>query len=137
MSSVRPATILDLQRIIDMMHVFNDQYFKIPLNEDKCEVMVSYMITEGIVFVSDYGFIGGIVTEDLFRDWTYLGELGWYATDRSGLSLLKAFIHAGKEAGVDEIRMCTLDTSPESARKVLIKKGFIPVETSYRLIINE
>ena len=137
MSRVREAEIKDLGFIIDLVTKFNNKYFDIELDPDKTEEMVLHLILNGIVFVSDNGFIGGMAVPDLFRNRTYLQELGWYATDRSGYYLLKKFIAEAKNFDIDEIRMCTLETSPPEATALLERIGFEPVEHSYRLSIKE
>lgn len=137
MSRVREAVITDLPFILGLVNEFNTKYFDIELDPDKTEDMILHLILNGIVFVSDKGFIGGMAVPDLFRSRTYLQELGWYAKDRSGYYLLKRFIAEAKEFDIDEIRMCTLETSPPEATRLLERVGFVPVERSYRLSIKE
>ncbi len=131
---IRPALMSDMSHIMELVHEFNDTYFGIPLNDEKAREMVHWIIADGVGFISERGFIGGVVVDDLIRDWIVLQELGWYSEDKSGIKLLNAFIDAGKELGVDEVRVCTLQTSSPIAGRVLQRKGFAPLETSYRLI---
>lgn len=131
--SIRRAVITDLEHILHLTEIFNEKYFDVELNPDKAEDAIVQLILHGIVFVSDNGFIGGVIAPDIFRDWVYLQELGWFATDSSGYKLLNAFIKDAREQGVDEIRMCTLETSDPIAEKILLRKGFSPIERSFRL----
>ncbi len=131
--SVRPAIPADIGRIVYMVERFNAIYFDVPVSPVKTRNMVEWVIDEGVIFVSDSGFIAGMVTEDLFRDWTILQEFGWFAEDRSGIALLDAFIHAGHSLEVDEVRISTLSTSSPLAGRILQRKGFAPLEHSYRL----
>lgn len=131
---IRRAELADIPDIMQLVHTFNDKYFGIPLNYQKTLDMVLWIIEEGVCFISERGFIGGVVVNDLIRDWTILEELGWYSEDKSGIELLNAFIDAGKELVVDEVRVCTLETSSPIAGRILQRKGFAPLETSYRLI---
>lgn len=119
--------------ILQLAHRFNDEYFGIPLNLEKTINVVTLIIEDGVGFVSDGGFIGGMIVEDLIRDWTVLQECGWYAEDKSGIALLQAFIDAGLELSVDDIRVCKLETSSPIVGRILQRKGFAPLETSYRL----
>lgn len=132
--AVRKAELEDVTSILALIERFNTKYFGIPMNLQKTINMVAWIIEDGVGFVSDGGFIGGIVLNDLIRDWTLLQEFGWYAEDKSGIALLQAFIDAGRDLQVDEVRVCTLSTSSAIAGRILQRKGFAPLETSYRLI---
>jgi len=79
------------------------------------------------------GFIGGWIIPDGFRDQAYLVEQGWYCTDNQGVLLLNAFQKAGEDNGVDEVRMCTLETSPRIAERILTRKGYKPAEQYWAL----
>lgn len=131
---IREATLDDMGAIIPMAIKFNDDYFGIPLNLKKAVNIIVMIIEEGEAFISDGGFIGALYVDDLMRDWTVLQEVAWYATDKSGLKLLDALIQEGYNADVDEVRVCHLSTSSPIVGKLLQKKGFAPLETSYRLI---
>lgn len=130
---VRKAVVQDLVFITELVHKFNKEYFEIELDPDKTEEAILNLILRGSVFVSPTGFIGGIVVPDIFRNRSYLHELGWYATDSSGYKLLRAFVDEAKRLEVDEVRMCTLNTSPPAAAKLLTRMGFMPIEQSYKL----
>ncbi len=130
---IRHAELSDMKNIMKLIHEFNDKYFGIPVNDEKTREMVEWIIYDGVGFISERGFIGGVFVNDLIRDWTILQELGWYSEDKSGIKLLDAFIAAGRDAQVDEVRVCTLHTSSPIAGRILQRKGFAPLETSYRL----
>ena len=132
--TIRIAELSDMTDIMKMIVKFNDKYFGIPVNPVKTMNMVAWIIEDGVGFLSERGFIGGVIVDDFIRNWTILQELGWYSEDRSGIKLLEAFIAAGKCLGVDEVRVCTLETSSVMAGRILQRKGFAPLETSYRLI---
>lgn len=130
---IRQATQSDLWHIIDLAEEFNSTYYHKPLDEVKTISMIELLIEDGVCFVSDKGFICGIVMPDPFRDANALVELGWFAKDNSGIKLLDAFIAEGRRLAVDEIRMCTMSTSPAVADKIILRKGFSLAETQYRL----
>lgn len=134
--TVRWAVLDDMPQIIPMAIKFNDEYFGIPLHMRRTIEVICYIIEEGVAFITDGGFIGGLVTDDLLRDWTVLQEVAWYSTDRTGLLLLDSFIREGEELGVNEVRVCTLNTSSPVVGKLLQRRGFAPLETSYRLQIG-
>jgi len=130
---IRKATPSDLWHILDLTEEFNAMYYHKPLDEAKTVGMIELIIEDGVCFVSDEGYIGGVVMPDPFRDANALVELGWFAKDTSGIKLLDAFIEEGHRLDVDEIRMCTMSTSPTVADKILLRKGFTLAETQYRL----
>ena len=131
---IRKAELADMLAILPMIERFNDKYFDVPINRVKTIDMVAWSIEDGVCFIADDGFIGGVLVEDLVRDWTVLQECGWYAEGRSGIKLLDAFIAAGRKLKVNDIRICTLATSSPSAGRLLQRKGFAPLETSHRLL---
>lgn len=130
---IRTATWDDFEHIMDMTHAFNNEYTDLPLVEDKVAAMLDNVIPNGVCFVSDGGYIGGIVSPDLFHATNSLIELAWYAQDNSGLRLLKAFVDEGRRLNVDAIRICTMSTSPKFVDKVLRAQGFTLAESSYIL----
>ena len=133
---IRRAVYSDVPEILSMAFQFNEEYYDTPLNPEKTEAAITNFVESHVAFVSPKGFIGGMVIDAPMRDWSVLVEFAWYANDRHGIKLLDAFIAEGTSLEVDEIRMCTLDTSPPSALKLLSRKGFNPIETSHRLIPN-
>jgi len=131
---IRRATLDDMSTILPLAIEFNDKYFGIPLNLEKTINVITWVIEEGEAFISDGGFIGALYVDDLMRDWSVLQEVAWYSTDKTGMLLLDELIRQGKIAGVDEVRVCHLATSSPIVGKLLHRKGFAPLETSYRLI---
>lgn len=134
---IRTIVQEDIFWLASLARKFNAEYFDVPLNDDKLYTGLSDLIDRGVCLRSDSGAIVGVVMDDPFRDWQVLVELGWYCEDRSGLHLLNKFIQAGKDLGVDEVRMTTLTRSPAEAAAILNRKGFVPIETSHSLTIGE
>ncbi len=130
---IRKATRKDLLLILSLTHEFSKQYYGQTIDVSRACTSIKSIIADGICFVSDNGYIGGLLVESLFHDQLSLVELGWYAEDKSGLLLLDAFTEAGWAHGATEIRMTTLNTSPAVAHKILTRRGFEVAETSYRL----
>jgi hypothetical protein len=131
---IREASLDDMAVILPMAIKFNDDYFGIPLNLLKTVRLITMVIEEGEAFISDGGFIGALYVEDLVRDWTVLQEVAWYSTNHTGLKLLDRLIEAGRWSDVHDVRVCHLATSSPIVGKLLQRKGFAPLETSYRLI---
>lgn len=131
--SIRRATLSDLPEILDRTAEFNSVFYPVRLDPVKTLVACTDMIRNHSVFVSDRGYIAGTVLEDPFRDRKILVELGWYATDGNGIRLLRRFIQEAKDLKVDTVCMSTLQTSNNSASKLLTRMGFIASETSYTL----
>jgi|TARA_R110000782_G_scaffold13448_1_gene39629 hypothetical protein len=132
---IRRATLEDLDHIIDLSIDFSAGYYHRELDLKKTRTMITTLIQGGVSFVSSNGFICGLVCPDIFRDAEHLVEVGWYATDRSGIKLFDAFVQAGRDLKVDEIRMTTLNTSPPVAEHIIRSRGFVSAETHYTLII--
>jgi len=133
---IRKPTLYDIPAILTLAMKFNDTYCTTPLHLEKVLLLITYCIEEGVAWISDTGFIGGCVVEDLMRDRTILQEVAWYSEGRDGVALLNAFIDEGKKKGVDELRVCTLEASSAMAGRILQRKGFAPLETSYRLEVG-
>ena len=131
---IRVITEDDLDWLVDLTIDFNDSYYGIPLNINKTRRTLWGVITQeyGVGFRSDNGAIIGTIEDDPFRDYVVLQERGWFSTDRSGIALLRAFTNYGKEIGVNEIRMTTLEAN-KRADKLLLKYGYNPIETSHGL----
>lgn len=124
----------DLEWLLELTIQFNDEWYGVPINEYKARDALEEIILgpAGVGFRTEHGAIIGTIEDDPFRDYTVLNERGWYATDRSGVKLLNAFVEYGKELGVDEIRVGHLHKN-DGVSKLLERKGFTPVETSHGL----
>lgn len=132
---IRKAQSDDLWFIYGLTLEFNEMYYHKPLNLNKTLNMIDHIIEEGVCFVSNTGYIGGLIIDDPFREANALVEMGWFAKDNSGVKLLDAFIDEGRLLVVDEIRMCTMSTSPSVATTIIKRRGFALAETQYRLIL--
>ena len=64
-----------------------------------------HLILHGFVAVSDKGFIAGIAQPlPLNHEWLVASEFLWWAEDKSGMRLLRAFRNWAKSIGANEIR---------------------------------
>lgn len=76
---------------------------------------------DGIVLVSDGGFIAGCITQTVISPEPVAVELGWYATDRSGLRLLRAFEGWARDRGATLIKM---SCNGGAAQRLLERAGY-------------
>lgn len=119
----------------DKVLAFNAEYFDVPVNTEKLFNWFEHHLGRGIIFLSEHGLLTALNVEDPVRDWQAAVETAWYDKGRDGLRLLDALVNASKEAGFNEVRMTTLNTTPPGILKVLERKGFTEIERSHRLLI--
>jgi len=135
---IRKAVEGDLNAVFDLAAEFADKYAEFPIDPDKTQQMLRGLISSGVCFVAEddgklVGAIAGMVQEHPYMKCTVLVELGWYATPVWGMGLLKAFIAAGKNAGVDLIVASTLRNSSPSADRLLELRGLVLTEKTWQL----
>ena len=76
---------------------------------------------QGVVFVSDGGFIAGQMMQTIINPAPVAFELGWFASDRSGLRLLRAFETWAAEQGATLIKM---SANGGAAERILERRGY-------------
>lgn len=135
---VRPATYDDIPAIVDMGVSFHAASpIQAPYDPAASAEFAKRLIDapEGAVFVSDRGMIGGMMAPAYCAPgWIMAVELFWWSEDRSGLALLSEFEKWAQAGGASEVRMTTLH-GLEAADKILSRKKYAPVETSYVKVI--
>jgi len=75
----------------------------------------------GLVLVAGCGFIAGCITQTVISAEPVAFELGWYAEDRSGLALLRAFEDWAREQGAVLIK---LSCNGGAAQRILERSGY-------------
>lgn len=126
------ADWIDIPHLIKLANEFNDKYHDIPLNQDKLyDFLVNAVESDrAVVLIKGHSAIVGVVLEDPLRDVTYLIEMAWYSSGGAdGIKLYKEFLEAGRQLGVDEVRMTYLEGNPR-VRRVLERMGATVIETS-------
>lgn len=119
-----------------MTQAFNQMYYSIPVNPEKLRVWFEYHLTTGVVLMGTSSYVSAILVSDPVRDWTAVVETGWYATDGQGARLMLSLIKYAREIGADELRACTMNTSPLEAECLLSRLGFeLGIERSHRLLL--
>lgn len=80
---------------------------------------------QGVVFVSGGGFIAGQIMQTVISPDPVAFELGWFASDRSGLRLLRAFETWAAEQGATLIKM---SANGGAAERILERRGYAVAE---------
>ena len=80
---------------------------------------------QGAVFVSGGGFIAGQIMQTVISPDPVAFELGWFASDRSGLRLLRAFEAWASEQGASLIKM---SANGGAAGRILERRGYAVAE---------
>ena len=74
----------DMERVWELTHRFNEKYYPVPLSRRKWEAWFMHHLNQGVIFLSDNGFISGLLIEDPCRDWWVLAETAWYDDGERG-----------------------------------------------------
>ncbi|WP_147296767.1 hypothetical protein [Paracoccus thiocyanatus] len=75
----------------------------------------------GIAFISARGFIAGCIAQTVINPDPVAIEMGWYAEDRSGLALLRAFEAWAHRQGATLIK---LSCKGGAAQRILQRSGY-------------
>ena len=132
---MRLAVPADIPRIVDMVCALREAIGG-PVVPEPAKVAETVMILmgspSGIVLVSEGGFIAGSVASTIISNARFAHELGWFATDNSGLQLLLAFEAWAHSRGA-RVRLSTGPEGqvPDRLRKALQRLGYRPYETAW------
>lgn len=136
---IRKAELEDLSDVAILMQDFNQQVTgtRLPL-EQYGEILEQLIDGMGVVLISDTdagvkGAIVGQVISNPFLGNAMLQEIAWYATDNSGMGLLRAFIKEAKDQELDSVYLTVLETAGERVHNLLKRIGFDAVERSYTM----
>jgi hypothetical protein len=133
---IRPATLADIPRMVEMGRVFyraawrNDAY-----DPEATATALGAMIGgAGAVFVSERGMIGGVLAPVWCAPTqSQAVELFWWSRDGQGEALLDAFEAWARDAGAGEVRMSNVcGLRGEAVARKLEARGYAPCETSFR-----
>ena len=125
---IRKATEADIPRLIDMTTALAAS---VRGPQAVCrlrtgETLVSLLRNpQGVIFVSDGGFIAGQIMQTVISPDPVAFEIGWLATDRSGLRLLRAFEVWAAEQGATLIKM---SANGGAAQRILERRGYAVAE---------
>ena len=116
---IREATADDVIRIVDMVEALRLAVGgPVSVNRPHTARTVAGLLAspDGAVWVSDAGFIAGALTQTIISPAPLAQELGWYATDGTGLRLLRRFEAWARERGAVLIQLSTGPTGPDLTR---------------------
>lgn len=133
---IRPATESDIPALVAMGQKFSEAAGT-PFDKGDVAEFVSALIgsENGAVFVTDGGMIGGVLSPAYScKSWLMAVELFWWAEDRQGIRLLKAFEEWAASRGASEIRMTTL-AAIDGPQKIMARRGYAPIEISYQKVM--
>lgn len=119
MARVRRATADDILRIVGMVEALTAAINgPIPVDRGWTAATLARLIDgdDGAVFVSDGGFIAGALQPTVISPRIVAKELGWFASDRSGMALLRAFEAWAIDAGAALIQISTGAVGPDLRR---------------------
>ena len=126
---IREATPDDVLRIVDMVEALRLAVGgPVSVNRPHTARTVAGLLAshDGAVWVSDAGFIAGALTQTIISPAPLAQELGWYATDGTGLRLLRRFEAWARERGA---ALVTLSTGPDGPD--LTRLGYRKTETAW------
>lgn len=125
---IRQATEADIPRLIDMTAALAAS---VRSPQEVCRLRTGETLVgllrdpQGVIFVSDGGFIAGQIMQTVISPDPVAFELGWLATDRSGLRLLRAFEVWAAEQGATLIKM---SANGGAAQRILERRGYAVAE---------
>lgn len=136
---IRPAEFpRDLVAVIALAREFGAGYAEFPVSEEKTRYMMAGLLDTGVCFIAEEdgvpkGAIVGSVIEHPFFEARFLVEVGWYASPRYAYALLRKFVDAGKNLGVNSITASTLNNSPKAASVLLQRVGMTQAEQVWQM----
>ncbi len=126
---IRSATADDILPIVDMVEALRLAVGgPVPVDRAHTARTVAGLLAspDGAVWVSPGGFIAGVLTQTIISPVPIAQELGWYAADKSGLRLLRAFEGWAKDRGAALIQLSTGPVGPD-----LTRLGYRRAETAW------
>ncbi len=116
---IREATEADVMRVVDMIEDLRAAVDgMMPVSRPWTASVVAGLIQnpDGVVLVGEGGFLAGCLQATVINPAKVALELGWFARDRSGMRLLRAFEVWAAESGAAMIKMSTGAVGPDLAR---------------------
>lgn len=129
MARVRAAGAGDILRIVDMVERLTEAVSgPIAVDRSWTAATIARLISrpDAAVFVSDGGFIAGILQPTVISPALIAKELGWFSADRSGVALLRAFEAWASEHGAVLTQLSTGPGGPD-----LNRLGYRPAEGAW------
>lgn len=131
---IRTATAGDIPEVTRLAAEFHaySPYRDYPFDPDAFSAFAGRLIEGGIIFLSDDGFIAGLLNPLFFNPSVVMGaELMWFAR-KEGRALREAFEAWAREQGAVGVQFSGLaDDQAEAIRRNYERAGYQPVETAY------
>jgi hypothetical protein len=125
---IRQASEADIPRLVDMIEALAasvdgpQRVSRIRAGETLAGLLGD---PQGVVFVSAGGFLAGRIMRTVISPAPVAFELGWFASDSSGLRLLRAFETWAAEQGATLIKM---SANGGAAERILERRGYSVAE---------
>jgi hypothetical protein len=125
---IRKASEADIPRCIDMTELLAKS---VGVPQRVCRLRTGATLVgllrnpQGVLFVTGGGFIAGQVMQTVISFDPVAFELGWFASDRSGLGLLRAFETWAEEQNA---RLITMSAKGGAAQRILEQRGYAQAE---------
>ena len=135
--TTRRATVGDLRHLMTMSQIEHEgsRFAHIPFDYVHAENSFRTFINgpASVVFVSDGGFIGGMVQPMVFSRLWNAYELAWFAQDGSGMDLLNAFTEWAHNMRAINVVVHSYSGMVSAARmdRVMGRRGFENQGSSY------
>jgi len=131
---IRKATHDDMAEILRLGAEFLAEcpYSWVPLDAEAFAAFAGGMIEKGVIFLSDDGMIGGVISPFYFNPAvTMAAELFWFARSE-GRQLREALEAWGRENGASALTCSGLTGEREPAiRKIYARAGYLPAEVAF------
>lgn len=116
---IRPAAASDVLAIVDRIEDLRAAVGgPVPVDRAWTARTVASLIEsdDGLVLVSPGGFIAGALVQTIINPAPLVQELGWFASDGSGLRLLRRLEAWARERGATLVQLSTGPAGPDLAR---------------------
>ncbi len=131
---MRRATVEDIPAIVEMGRAFHSYspWNHVPYDDDATGLFAANVIQNGVIFLTDEGMCGGVITPFYFAPSFKLAvEMFWWAP-KHGRGLRKAFEAWAQENGATAVQFSALsDKRSEAVNAVYTRAGFERAETAY------
>ena len=137
MNTIRRATLQDIPRLMGMAAAEHakSRLAGVPFDTTRAEQAFKRFIEElsTVVFVSENGFIMGMVQPLIFSRLWNAYEVAWYAADGKGMALLKAFVQWATAMQAVEVVVHNYAgvIATEKFTRVMARKGFDNLGCAY------
>lgn len=132
---IRRASTEDIPQIVAWGKDFHayGPWRHVPFDAEALTAFIAGVIEKGVVFLSDTGMIGGVLSPVYFNPAYVLAvEFFWWAPKGGGTPLREAFEAWAKEEGAHEVQFAALaDDNRERVERIYARAGYSPREIAF------